>query len=138
MQIDLIALMKISKIILLSFSYSQIILHAYRTCSFIIYIRVWEFFFHIAHYEKFSLWVKFRFIQMYYFIFLYKKNTIKNYLRHEPLKNTYRFACNLCSVFPSRDSNARPRTVPCPDGTRNFAGPTDKGAGSRPELRTST
>lgn len=28
-------------------------------------------FFHIAHYEKFSLWVKFRFIQMYYFIFLY-------------------------------------------------------------------
>lgn len=72
MQIDLIALMKISKIILLSFSYSQIILHAYRTCSFIIYQGLGNFF-HIAHYEKFSLRVKFRFIQMYYYIFLYKK-----------------------------------------------------------------
>lgn len=57
-----------------------------------------------------------------------------------PLRNTgtYWFACTLRSVFPSHDSSARPRTVPCSAGTRNSAGQNDRGAGNRPELRKTT
>lgn len=96
--------------------------------------------FHIGHYEDFSVRVKFWFMRMCCLYSCLKKIQLWILSDTRPLRNTgtYWFACTLRSVFASRDSSARPRTVPCPAGTRNSAGQTDRGAGNRPELRKTT